>query len=88
MTDFYYIFILYNKHQMVATIHEVNFYDDINVLFNTLIINYGKKDDILYIKQEIIKIFENINQYDDKGIYITASKKYFQIDENGNIKSV
>lgn len=68
-----------------------NYYQELDYLFNNLYEKYGLNEDIICVKQNIIKIIDNLNDYDYKvsnnDITKQLKKRSYKIDENGIIIS-
>jgi hypothetical protein len=69
---------------------ECNYYEQLDCLFNKLYEKYGLEEDIISIKNDIIKIIDNLIDYDYKysnDITSQLKKRNYKIDENGFIVS-
>lgn len=64
-----------------------NFYEQIDMVFDSLYEKYGFIDDIIQYKQDLLEIYENENSYRSADILKMIKPKNFYIDENGCIKS-
>jgi hypothetical protein len=66
----------------------VDFYDDIDNIFEKLYNKYGFDEELIEAKNDIIKHFIYINDNNGDNIVTLLKKKNFSIDEKGRINSV
>jgi hypothetical protein len=66
----------------------VDFYDDIDNIFDNLYNKYGFDEELINAKNAIIKHFIYINDNNGDNIVTLLKKKNFSIDEKGRINSV
>lgn len=64
----------------------VNFYEELDIVFNRLIESKQEIfEDLVQVKSDIISAYEKANGYEGKQIAKVLKKKNFQIDENGKL---
>jgi hypothetical protein len=66
----------------------VDFYEEIDIIFEKLYDKYGFEDELISAKNTIIKHFIYINDNNGNNITTLLKKKHFSIDEKGRINSV
>ncbi len=67
---------------------DINFYEQLDIVFNYLYEKYGLIDELIEHKQNLIHVYENERGYRSAAIGKLLKPKHFYIDENGYIKSV
>jgi hypothetical protein len=63
----------------------VNFYEQLDIVFDKLIEKYGLTDELIECKGDLLHIYENEHKYRSAEISKALKVKHFYIDENGYV---